>query len=128
MNLKMTDLHNPITGSQIKMGGKTHKQLVKSEVLDDNGTVKASKAAIATEKERLAKVAAERAQRRKLLVHGSVEERIDLALADIKTVEQAMLIVARVCAYVKTKFASSIKSLSEVVGALKLSGDPPHSP
>lgn len=125
MNLRMPepDLHNPITGSRIKQGGKTHLRLVNGGFLNMVGEVTASTAKINEEKKRAAAVATERSQRRRVLVHGSVEERIDLALTDIKTPEQAVLVTGKVCRYVRTKFDSDIiKDLSEGIGALNVSG------
>jgi len=125
MNLKMADdyIYNPITGSRIKKGGGTHKRLSKGNFLNDDGTVKASKTVIATEKERVATAAAERRRLNKLRASGSVDERLDLMLVDIKTVEEAVRVTGKVCAYVKATFpASDIKSLSEGIHALNVSG------
>lgn len=111
-------IHNPITGSIIKEGGKTHARLVRDNFLNADGTVKASQTRIAEEKARLASVTAERLRVRKLRARGTVEERVGLALADIKTAEEAVRVTAVVCAYVKATFASEIKSLSEGISAL----------
>lgn len=122
MNLKMPernpDLRSPITGLRIKEGSKTYEWLVTNHYLNKDGTVKASETMIANAKKSRAAATAERTRVRKLRMHGSPEERIDLALADIKTAEQAVRITGKVCTHVKKTFGSEIKSLSEGISAL----------
>ena len=124
MNLRMPeqkakpDFRNPITGSRIKEGSKTYVWLVENHYLNKDGTVKASETMIANAKKSRVTATAERTRVRKLLVHGSPEERIDLALADIKTAEQAVRVTGKVCAHVKKTFASDLKSLSEGISVL----------
>ena len=124
-NMKGSDILNngcinPITGSQIKKDGKTHKELIKRRILDKDGKNIADRTTIQTEQEKLKRINEERAERRRVQIHGSLEKRFEIVLGDIKTMDQVANLMEKMKNFAILNFGNDIKKFTDVFDGLKL--------
>ncbi|KAG9319763.1 hypothetical protein KVV02_003872 [Mortierella alpina] len=111
---------NPITGSQIKIGGKTFNHLVNHGILHNDGTVKANSNVIIAEKNRLKRINNEHAEKRRMLIHGESNQRLEIILQDVETVDHAHLLLTQIKKYINLHFNNEVVALTEAVSSLNI--------
>ena len=116
-NLRST---NPITGAQIKIGGKTFNHLVKEGILHKDGTIKANSSVIVAEKDRLKRINNEHAEKRRILIHGESNQRLDIIMQDVVDAEEALLLLTQIKKYINLHFNNEVTALTEAVSSLNI--------
>ena len=111
---------NPITESKIKIGGKTFNRLVNDGILHKDGTIKANSSVIVAEKDRLKRINNEHVEKRRMLIHGESNQRLEIIMQDVVNAEEALLLLTQIKKYINLKFNNEVTALTEAVSGLNI--------